>query len=138
MQCQHEDCERSASSRGLCVTHYQRWRRHGSSYIVFKRGPKTDHKLAGTSEYNSWAMMKQRCLNPNATGYARYGAMGITVWPEWARSFKAFYEYIGPRPEGTSLDRINPAGNYEPGNVRWATRAEQNATTARRDLGKRR
>jgi hypothetical protein len=124
-------------ARGLCGKHYQRWLRHGSPDVVRKTGPKTDHDMAGGPEYRSWEMMKQRCLNPNSTGYARYGGLGITVWPEWVRSFRAFYEHIGPRPEGTSLDRYpDPAGNYEPGNVRWATRAQQNSNSARRNLGK--
>jgi hypothetical protein len=100
-----------------------------------KPGPKSDHDMKGSPEYNSWAMMKQRCLNPEATGYERYGGLGISIWPEWADSFSAFYRDLGPRPAGTSLDRYpDPAGNYEPGNVRWATRAQQNASSGRRRL----
>jgi len=51
---------------------------------------------------------------------------GITVYDEWLTDFQAFYEYIGSRPTPKhSLDRIDNDGNYEPGNVRWATKSQQ-------------
>lgn len=86
---------------------------------------KKDHGMGNSREYSSWMAMRTRCLKPHSKDYPRYGGRGITVYPEWAASFKAFYKYIGPRPEGTTLDRIDPDGNYEPGNVRWATVMEQ-------------
>jgi hypothetical protein len=79
-------------------------------------------------EYRAWCNMLSRCLNPNAAGYAWYGGCGITIAREWIGNFTAFYDYMGPAPTPThSLDRIDPAGNYEPGNVRWATKREQYA-----------
>jgi len=77
--------------------------------------------------------MIQRCCNPNNPGYADYGARGIVVHGPWVKSFIEFYNYIGDRPPDLtvngfpeySLDRIDNDGNYEPGNVRWATRLEQ-------------
>jgi hypothetical protein len=59
--------------------------------------------------------------------YMYWGGRGIKMWPEWRSSFAAFYAYIGPAPsEKHTLDRYpNNDGNYEPGNVRWATEAEQ-------------
>lgn len=75
-----------------------------------------------TSEYQAWCDMRQRCSNPNAQEYKRYGARGISVCPEWNNSFDAFLSDVGPRPGPEySLDRIDPNGNYEPGNIRWAT-----------------
>jgi hypothetical protein len=70
--------------------------------------------------------MIERCTNPNSPTYKNYGARGVTVCARW-RKFEDFYADVGSRPPGTSLDRYpNKSGNYEPGNVRWATRLEQN------------
>lgn len=76
--------------------------------------------------YYCWTQMIQRCTNPKCTSYKNYGARGIAVCARWRRSFVDFLSDMGPRPPGTSLDRSpNQDGNYEPGNVRWATRTEQ-------------
>lgn len=75
-------------------------------------------------EYRSWDHMKQRCLNPRSDGYAEYGAKGIMVCDRWL-SFDAFIEDMGPRPAGTSLDRIDGTKGYMPGNCRWATSSLQ-------------
>ena len=73
----------------------------------------------------SWAAMRRRCNNPKADAFRFYGAKGITVCERWQNSFEAFLADMGERPEGKTLDRVDPYGNYEPGNCRWATRAEQ-------------
>lgn len=76
--------------------------------------------------YQSWRAMIQRCTDKNSKDYSSYGALGISVCAQWLLSFAAFLAYLGPRPIGTSIDRYpNQAGNYEPGNTRWATAAEQ-------------
>ena len=69
--------------------------------------------------------MIQRCHNPKATGYKWYGAMGVKVCDRWQESLEAFVADVGERPIGMTLDRIDPYGDYEPGNVRWADRATQ-------------
>ena len=79
--------------------------------------------------YHSWDNMKGRCLNPNNRKYPSYGARGITVCPEWM-SFEKFLADMGEKPKGTSLDRKDNDGNYEPNNCRWATPLEQQRNTS--------
>lgn len=69
--------------------------------------------------------MRVRCNNPNNESFKYYGGRGITVCERW-NDFWVFAADMGTRPKGNSLDRIDPNGNYEPGNCRWATVAEQN------------
>jgi len=82
-------------------------------------------------EYKSWNMMLQRCTNQNYTYYHNYGGRGITVCERWRDSFAAFYEDMGERPTGMSLDRINNDGNYEPGNCKWSDSHSQLLNTRR-------
>lgn len=77
-----------------------------------------------TPEYRSWKTMRNRCNNPRTPDYADYGGRGITVCERWG-SFVAFLEDMGPRPRGTTIDRIENDRGYEPGNCRWATVIEQ-------------
>jgi hypothetical protein len=80
------------------------------------------HTVAGrcTPEYQAWVDMKKRCLNPRRPKYRYWGGKGVTVDPRWVNDYPAFYAYVGPRPSPDyELDRIDPYGNYEPGNVRW-------------------
>jgi hypothetical protein len=79
-----------------------------------------------TPEYKVWEKMIGRCENPSTSNYHNYGGRGISICAEWRRSFGAFFSHIGQRPSAAhSIDRINNDGNYEPGNVRWATRLQQ-------------
>lgn len=92
---------------------------------------RTKHGLAGTPEYHAWTAMKSRCNDPNSQAYDRYGGRGIKVCQRWQESFEAFVADVGKRPSADhSLDRYpNNDGNYEPGNVRWATRSQQQSNT---------
>lgn len=88
-----------------------------------KHGHNTD-RLGRSPTYTSWAKMRGRCNNPNDTNFHHYGGRGITVCERWA-DFTNFLADMGERPEGTSIDRIDVDGNYEPSNCRWATQLEQ-------------
>lgn len=69
--------------------------------------------------------MRARCTNPKMTGYRYYGGIGVKVCERWSSSFDAFLADMGERPDGHTLDRIDPFGDYEPSNCRWATPTEQ-------------
>jgi len=80
-----------------------------------------------TTEYRSYSSAKDRCTNPNATEYARYGERGIQFRFD---SYEQFLAHIGRKPSPKhSLDRIDVNGHYEIGNVRWATAYEQAQNT---------
>jgi|SRR5690606_13156339 len=85
---------------------------------------KTKHGMRGTPEYQSWAGMKTRCDNPEADNYEYYGGRGIKYCEDW-ESFELFFRDMGERPDGMTLDRINPDGDYCKENCRWATKKEQ-------------
>jgi hypothetical protein len=79
--------------------------------------------------YRTWVEMRRRCRDPNNRSWPHYGGRGIQVCEEWQNDFFAFLRYVGIRPEIAgfviSIDRIDNDGNYEPGNVRWASASEQ-------------
>lgn len=82
------------------------------------------HGMSYSGTYASWAGMLQRCKNPKAPKYARYGAAGISVSPEWT-DFARFFADMGERPSGTTLDRIDGSTGYCKENCRWAAPKEQ-------------
>jgi hypothetical protein len=76
--------------------------------------------------YTNWTAMKNRCLNPNASVFRYYGLRGIKICDRWRESFLAFVDDMRPKPTSKhTLDRIDNDGDYEPGNCRWATQAQQ-------------
>lgn len=91
------------------------------------------HGQSRTKAYRAWQSMKTRCYNEKQANTFKYhGALGVTVWVGWLDDFEAFYLYIGKPPTDLhTIDRIDPFGNYEPGNVRWATQFEQMSNTRR-------
>jgi hypothetical protein len=84
--------------------------------------------------------MLDRCYNPDVSNYYLYGARGINVCPEWRgidgmRNFTVYIEReLGPRPPRATLDRVKVNGNYEPGNVRWASPEVQAANQRNREF----
>lgn len=91
-----------------------------------KAALKKTHGESASAEYRTWCAMKSRCENPNFEAYEHYGARGIAVCEQWAKSFDQFLADMGRRPsKDATIDRKNTDGNYEPSNCHWATRLEQ-------------
>lgn len=81
------------------------------------------HRPKGSKSktYGSWIAMHSRC---NDKSNKNYGGKGVSVCARWS-DFRLFLEDMGERPKNHTLDRVDPQGNYEPGNCRWASSKEQ-------------
>lgn len=121
--CLHTEVVKAHNRSAAKIESTARWNR------VYKH----KHGNAGSRLYRVWGGMKKRCYNPNDSAYQYYGARGISICDDWLNDFSQFrewamangYDETAKHGECT-IDRIDVDGNYEPGNCRWVSIAEQN------------
>ena len=96
----------------------------GKNHPMYRHGQAREGQRS--KEWRTWNSMIRRCIYPSMKSYPHYGGRGIKICQRWLDSFEDFLIDVGYAPsEKHSLDRIDNNGNYEPGNVRWATNSEQ-------------
>lgn len=122
---------RSSAVRSCGCLRVDQGRAAGAASL--RHGHCSDSERGGSAEYKALRSAIKRCHDPSARQFCDYGGRGIKVCDEWrvpsararsgwAPNFEAFFADIGPRPgPGYSLERKRVDGNYESGNVVWAT-----------------
>lgn len=83
------------------------------------------HGKSKTITYNSWSSMRDRCLNPNDSHFIDYGGRGLKICARWLASFENFYDDMGERPAGLTIERRDNELGYSPENCYWGTPKQQ-------------
>lgn len=97
--------------------------REAAATLAYKHGHAVND--VETPEFKAWSALRQRCTNPNASGFEHYGGRGIRVSPDWD-TFSAFLADMGERPSSEhSIERLDVNGDYGPNNCIWADRKTQ-------------
>lgn len=121
------DCGNEVTRRSGAIVSSIRRKNVRSSCGCSDRGTRPTHGDTGTPEYRTWCGMIRRCYSKTHHKYRLYGARGIRVYKSWKSDYRVFLKDVGRKPSPKhTLDRYpDPWGNYEPGNVRWATAKQQ-------------
>jgi hypothetical protein len=97
----------------------------------------TKHNMSRSNEYRIWDSMIRRCHNPDHKAYALYGARGITVCDKW-KKFEGFFEDMGLKPDGLTLERVDNSLGYSKENCKWVSVKDQarNRRSTKLDIDK--
>lgn len=123
-----EKCFVECRTRTCVGCHNQFLSTHSKGMLCEKcypRGMRANNEDRKHPLYRTYVDMIYRCYNPARINYKDYGGRGIRVCQEWLDSMYKFAEDVGPRPNGTTLDRIDNTKGYSAENCRWATVIQQ-------------